>query len=76
MLRSFLDFFDLPARAEAMRRMHSAWLTKALQRGSKPPRIPTRKVADGGWSQLTATPEGEAWAREFWEETLEHPETQ
>jgi hypothetical protein len=73
-LRSSLD---LLARGEAMRALHSRWLTRALQRGARPPRIPTRKVdptGGGGWATLMATPEGRAWAEEFWQQTLDHPE--
>lgn len=74
MLRAIWGTIDWIARGEAMRRVHSAWLTRALQRGSRPPRIPTRKVEDGGWKTLMDTPEGRAWAQDFWDETLEHPE--
>lgn len=65
---------DLIARGEAMRALHSLWLTKALKAGSRPPRIPTRKVDQGGWATMMETPEGRAWAEEFWEQTLNHPE--
>jgi hypothetical protein len=72
MINDFLA--NLEVRAAAMRLLHSVWLTKALQRGSRPPRIPTRKVEDGGWAKLMETPEGRAWAEEFWQGALEHPE--
>lgn len=68
---------DLMARGEAMRGFHSRWLTNALKVGSRPPRIPTRKVepgGGGGWATMMDTPEGRAWAEEFWEQTLNHPE--
>jgi hypothetical protein len=65
---------DLEARAESMRRFHSAWLSAAFKRGARPPRIPTRKVSDGGWGSMMETPEGRAWAEEFWQGALDHPE--
>jgi hypothetical protein len=69
------DFFsNLEARAAAMRLLHSAWLTRAMQRGQRPPRIPTRKVEDGGWGSMMETPDGRAWAEEFWQGALEHSE--
>lgn len=57
-----------------MRLLHSVWLTKAMQHGQRPPRIPTRKVEDGGWGSMMETAEGRAWAEEFWQSALEHPE--
>ncbi len=75
MFRDFLDILE--ARADAMRRLHSAWLTNAFKVGSRPPRIPTRKVEDGGgggWGSMMETPEGRAWAEEFWQGALDHPE--
>jgi hypothetical protein len=68
---------DLEPRADAMRHYHSAWLTHALKRGVRPPRIPVRKVSDdggGGWAAMMQTPEGQAWAEEFWQGALAHPD--
>ena len=65
---------DLHHLADAMRQYHSAWLTHALQRGVHPPRIPVRKVDDAGWTALVQTPEGRAWAEEFWQGALAHPD--
>jgi hypothetical protein len=71
----FKDFLEsLEIRSAAMRLLHSVWLTKALQQGARPPRIPTRKVEDGGWGSMMETPEGRAWAEEFWQGALDHPE--
>ncbi len=53
--------------AERMRRAHSEWLTAALRRGAKAPRIPVRRVSEGGWDSMMATEEGRAWAAEFWQ---------
>ncbi len=62
-------------RGEAMRRVHSRWLSRAVQHGVRPPRIPVRKVTDGGWDALMSTPEGRAWADEFWQSAFEHPDS-
>jgi len=74
MLRAVLSVFDIESAAEAMRRFHSRWLTAALKHGARPPRIPLRRVSDGGWGELMATPEGQAWAEEFWQGAFEHPD--
>ena len=57
-----------------MRLFHSAWLTATLRRGARLPRIPTRDVESGGWTTMMGTPEGKAWAEEFWEGALNHPD--
>jgi hypothetical protein len=71
MFRAWVSGIDWEATAAAMRRLHSAWLTAAFKRGSRPPRIPVRKVSDGGWGSMMETPEGRAWAEEFWQGVLE-----
>ena len=76
MFRELFSLLDLEARAERMRRAHSEWLTGALKHGKRPPRIPIRKVSDGGWGSIMSTPEGQQWAREFWEQALDHPDAQ
>lgn len=76
MFRAFIASIDLPAKAQAMRLLHSVWLTKAIRHGARPPRIPVRRVSEGGWSTLIETPEGRAWADEFWQSTLDHPDAQ
>jgi hypothetical protein len=75
MFRGFRSAIDLEAAARAMRDLHARWLTRALQHGRRPPRIPVRKVSEGGWAALMATPEGKAWAEEFWQGAFEHPDT-
>ncbi len=74
MFRATFSRLEMEARAEAMRLFHSAWLTAALRRGARPPRIPTRPVEAGGWAKLMATPEGRAWVEEFWDGALNHPD--
>jgi hypothetical protein len=69
-----LSLSNLAGHAEAMRRYHSEWLTRALRRPSRYPRIPTRPVEDGGFSAMTATPAGRVWADQWWAETLQRKE--
>jgi hypothetical protein len=58
--------------AERMRRFHSAWLTRAIRHGGGAgiPRIPARRVSEGGYSPLMGTVEGREWAEAWWNETL------
>ncbi|NUQ53660.1 MAG: hypothetical protein HUU19_13305 [Phycisphaerales bacterium] len=63
---------DLPSRAEQMRLAHSHWLTGALASGRPYPKIPLRRVAEGGFSALVATPDGRQWADLWWNAALDH----
>lgn len=58
--------------AEHARRLHSAWLTRAIRRGGGRglPRIPARRVSDGGYGPLVATTEGREWAEAWWADAL------
>ncbi len=54
---------------EAARLEHSAWLTVALGIGGdadRYPRIPVRRVADGGFAAVVARPEGRRWTQRWW----------
>lgn len=62
---------DLPSRAEQMRLAHSHWLTGALSSGRPYPKIPLRRVAEGGFSALVATPDGRRWADLWWNAALD-----
>ncbi|MCG3124768.1 MAG: hypothetical protein GIKADHBN_03253 [Phycisphaerales bacterium] len=42
-------------RGEAARRLHSAWLTRALDSQRPYPRIPVRRVDEGGFTVLRNT---------------------
>jgi len=50
---------------------HSAWLSDALAGNRRPPRIPTRKVSEGGFAGLVNTPGGRYRAERWWDRTLE-----
>ncbi len=73
--RWFGDRSPLSVSARMIRE-HSAWLTRMLRGGSgspgsKLPRIPTRRVSEGGFTRLTSTPAGRFRAERWWERTLE-----
>ena len=54
------------------RTQHSVWLTKALGGGfGALPSIPRRRVADGGFASLMATPAGRQWAASWWGDAFE-----
>lgn len=53
--------------AERVRREHVRWLREAWRHPERVPRIPTRRVDEGGFSALMRLPQGRAWARAWWE---------
>lgn len=55
-----------------MRLAHSHWLTSALASARPYPKIPLRRVAEGGFSALVATPDGRLWADLWWNAALDH----
>ena len=61
--------FGTPA-AERMVRYHEQWLSAALVKGRRIPRIPTRRVEEGGYAMLLATPGGRVQAEHWWMSTL------
>lgn len=62
-IRSILD---LAQRGAIARRLHSLWLTKAVETNRQYPRIPIRRVSEGGFSDLTSTPEGRVLCDGWW----------
>lgn len=56
---------------ERMIREHAVWLTQAVRRPGRYPRIPVRKVSEGGFARLMARREGRAVADAWWLEALE-----
>lgn len=73
--RWFGENADVPP-GERMVREHSSWLSRMLGlagrgKGPQPPRIPVRKVSEGGFSRLMSTPGGRYRAERWWERTLE-----
>jgi len=52
--------------ARRLIREHAQWLTRALRSGRPQPRIPVRKVADGGFVRLSRTREGRRIAEQWW----------
>jgi len=55
------------ARAEAMRRAHSRFLSAAILSADAFPRIPVRRVDQGGFRTLMSGPRGRAAAAAWWE---------
>lgn len=53
------------------RREHSAWLTKALRNGARWPRIPTRKVSQGGFAAMMARQGGPERAEQWWSAAID-----
>jgi hypothetical protein len=52
--------------------VHSAWLTRALSGESgELPRIPARRVQEGGFGALLWTSQGRQWAADWWRRLLE-----
>lgn len=76
--RWFGDRSTLSVSARMIRE-HSFWLSRMLRGGGsggrsrtkQPPRIPVRRVSEGGFSQLTSTPAGRFRAERWWERALE-----
>ena len=61
---------------ERARRMHSAWLTSAMRdRSSALPRIPTRRVDEGGFDPILQSPGGREWAEQWWGDAFVKVET-
>jgi len=69
----FRDRLGLPVGVRMIRE-HSAWLNRMLVgsgRRTHLPRIPVRKVSEGGFTTLMSTPAGRYRAERWWERTLE-----
>ena len=52
--------------SERFRAEHSRFLTFALRWPSRYPRIPTKRVSDGGFERLLARRSGREWADRWW----------
>jgi hypothetical protein len=62
---------ELPSLAAAYRRVHEAWLNRAISSGREYPRIPLRRVDQGGFERLMQRPGGPALAEMWWTAALE-----
>ncbi|MCC6428934.1 MAG: hypothetical protein IT435_19200 [Phycisphaerales bacterium] len=65
----------VPERGEVARRVHSAWLSDALASGRAYPRIPLRRVDEGGFSVLMGTSYGSQLSEAWWVMTLDQVNT-
>ncbi|MBL0928327.1 MAG: hypothetical protein IBJ11_11870 [Phycisphaerales bacterium] len=62
----------LETAAERARRLHSAWLTRALTDPQwAAPRIPVRPVSEGGWDEFVRSPGGRDWAERWWDDAID-----
>ncbi len=61
---------NVPDRREAMIAQTSAWLTWALDNDVPVPRIPRRRVSEGGFTQLLQLPEARAAVQWWWYRTF------
>lgn len=52
------------------RREHSDWLTRALQSGARWPRIPTRRVSQGGFAEFMSRQDGPRRAERWWDAAI------
>lgn len=57
--------------SELARAIHSEWLAQALSSRKAYPRIPTRRVEEGGFDALRARPKGMVRAEQWWMVALE-----
>ncbi|MBU6412383.1 MAG: hypothetical protein KGS45_02830 [Planctomycetes bacterium] len=64
------DAWDAMTAGERARLLHSRWLTEALRSGRDLPRIPLRRVEEGGWEELLAKPKGRDVAERWWRRAL------
>lgn len=71
-MRNFDASTRILTASERARRVHSAWLTRALAEDAhEAPRIPARRVEQGGFGALLRTARGRSWAWEWWGRVLE-----
>lgn len=71
MFRRLFSREDLPDKAALFRRAHERWLTRAMASPRAYPRIPLRRVADGGFAPLVSRPGGRERAERWWAMALE-----
>lgn len=67
-------FFRRKKRLTARQRMileHTLWLNRAVRRPQQYPRIPVRRVSEGGFAGLMTRPTGRRIAFDWWKTALE-----
>lgn len=60
----------LPDPAALFRRVHEVWLTRAVSSGKPYPRIPVKRVDQGGFDRMMARPGGRETADRWWSAAL------
>jgi hypothetical protein len=71
MAAMFRQLRRLPDPAALFRHVHEAWLTRAVSSGKPYPRIPVRRVDEGGFDPLLARPGGRQRADRWWTAALD-----
>jgi hypothetical protein len=66
MLWRWFNRRDTRLAGERFRAEHSRWLTHAMLSGKRYPRIPTRKVSQGGFDAMMSRPDGPHTAERWW----------
>ena len=61
---------DLTSKAEAFRRTHERWLSRAIRSAMPVVRIPIRRVDAGGFDDLLSRPRGREAAGRWWRRAL------
>jgi len=62
---------DLRSTGERFRAEHSRFLSAALTRPEAYPRIPSKRVSEGGYDRLMASDSGREHTRRWWSIALE-----
>ncbi|MDX2119228.1 MAG: hypothetical protein SFY96_13695 [Planctomycetota bacterium] len=65
------DHRKVLSAGEEARRLHSAWLTRAFELGVDRPRIPVRRVDEGGFDPLLSRPGGKQRCESWWKAALD-----
>jgi hypothetical protein len=65
-----VGLLNLAERGAIARRLHSRWLTRAVEARRVYPKIPVRPVDQGGFSGLTSTAEGRLMCDGWWYQAL------
>ena len=68
------SFGGIPNPADAFRRIHEAWLSRAMESRLEYPRIPIRQVDKGGFDHMLSRPRGRELADRWWEAAFDRME--
>lgn len=66
MFNRLLGMLGVDERGAIARKLHSRWLSRAVESRRPYPKIPVRPVREGGFTGLTSTPEGRLMCDGWW----------